>query len=333
MDRFIKRFLLLILTLAVYAQSAAETSTYVVGEGETLASILRSQQFGEAYAGLLPYINRVVEMNPEVFPNGNADFMLPGATLRLPENPNAPQPEPEPVPEPEPIPEPEPMPEPEPEPEPEIPVIGQIQVTGGPTDIRREGETTEVTDREDLFSNDVILTGDNAVAEITLVDETRISVGPNSEFAITEFSYTAPATLNDSPLGALVVSLRNGVVRAITGLIGKNKANRYAINSSLTSTIGIRGTDFTVRSCNDVSACGDLYGVSVAVQEGKISLKNQTAELELDVNEFAQVQSTTESPAKAPLPEGFFDLQRDVTQINVQKSWWQESIDWLKSLF
>ncbi|MDH3537812.1 MAG: FecR family protein, partial [Gammaproteobacteria bacterium] len=291
-----KRLALLLLLATYPGLGSSATSLYVVKEDDTVTSILRSQGFGEAYAELLPFIEQIVALNPDSFRNGNANFILPGSTLTLPENPNTPQPEPEPPPDPE------PFAEPEPEPEPVIQAIGQVRASAGRAEIVRGDETIEIGQRRELYANDVVFTGDRAAVEITLLDETRISMGPESEFAITEYAYTAPATPNDNALGMLVASIRNGAIRTITGLIGKLKSNRFEVTSSLSATIGIRGTDFTVRSCNQLEACGDLYGVAVAVQDGKISFGNQAAEIELNENEFAQVQSVSQPPAKAPLP-------------------------------
>ncbi len=134
-----------------------------------------------------------------------------------------------------------------------------------------------------------------------------------------------------------MASFRNGVIRTIPGLIGQFNENQYQIDSTLTATITatieIRSTDFTVRSCNQVEVCGDLYGVAVAVQDGSINFKNDAAEIELKQNEFAQVRSTTAAPVRASLPEGFFDLRREITAIQVTDSWWQKAIEYLKYLF
>jgi len=319
------------LIFVIGAPALAADKRYVIREGDTLASILRVQNYGAGYSELLPFIAEILQANPDVFPDGNANFVVPGSVIVLPKNPN----EPEPEPEPEPVAQPviEPAPEPVPEPAPIIPTIGSIEASSGRTDIERDGTIQEVVQADDLYARDVIFTRDNSAAEIILLDDTRISMGSNSEFSISEFSFTAPVNQGDSALGSLIASIRNGVIRTITGLSGKAQQNPFRINSSLNATIGIRGTNFTVRSCNDTAQCGDLYGVAVAVQDGSISFGNDSAEIELNKDEFAQVQSTTEGPEKKPLPEGFFDLQRDVSDIEVSSSWWEESIDYLKSLF
>lgn len=321
--------IVLVLVLVVIGQVLADSRLYLVKEGETLADILRAKNYGRTYAELLPFIDEIVQTNPAVFANGNANFVIPGSTIALPRNPN--QPEPEPVVEPEPI--AEPVPGPEPVLEPEVPTIGQLRASAGRTEIQRADQTIAVNGVAKLYASDVIFTRQDALAEIRLLDDTRILMGPESEFTVSNFRYTEPHSQGGNALGSLVASIRNGVIRTISGLIGKFSENEFQVNSTLTATIGIRGTDFTVRSCNQVATCGDLYGVAVAVQDGSISLKNQVAEVELKANEFAQVQSAIEAPALAPLPEGFFDLRRDVSEIRVTRSWWQKTIDYIKYLF
>ena len=317
--------------MLLFSAALSAETRYEVQQGDTLANILRQQGYGETYAELLPFIEQIVTTNTDVLSNSNADLLYPGSILVLPENPNAVEPEPAPEPEPEPIPEPEP--EPVAEPEPVIPSIGRVVISTGSAEIKRDYETFTVTQQDDLYALDTLITREASMAEITLSDNTRISVGPNSEFVISEYSYIEPVTSDSDALGSLVASIRNGVIRTVTGLIGKLQSNRFEINSELSATIGIRGTDFTVRSCNQLDTCGDLYGVSVAVQDGSISFKNDAAEIVLAENEFAQVKSAATTPVKAPLPEGFFDLQRDVKDIEIDRSWWDKSVDYIKSLF
>ena len=129
------------------------------------------------------------------------------------------------------------------------------------------------------------------------------------------------------------MTLHRGVFRIVTGLVARNKNNRVDFRSALTTSIGIRGTDFTVRACMEQTVCGALYGVSAAVKTGGISLKNPAGIIALNKNEFAQVKNTTDAPARAPLPGGFYDLDFDVSNIEVSSSWWQRTLNWFKSYF
>jgi len=332
-----KQVFLLVLALTIGGPVQASTQSYVVKEQDTLTGILRALNYGDTYAELVPFIDEIVKTNPGIFTDGDPNYVIPGSTITLPDNPNlvepASIPEPEPIEEPGPGPAPAPGPITRPMPIPDTPVIGKLQASTGRIEIQRDNETVTVTGRKDLYARDVIFTHESSLAEITLLDNTRILMGPGSEFSISAYRFEEPRSQGGNVSGSLVGSIRNGVIRTIPGLIGKFNENQFQIDSTLTATMEIRSTDFTVRSCNQLEVCGDLYGVAVAVQDGSISFKNDAAEIELKQDEFAQVQSTTEAPVRASLPEGFFDLQRDISGIEVAGSWWQQAIDYLKYLF
>ena len=330
-----KHLFLLALALTISSQVQAGTQLYVVKENDTLTGILRALNYGKTYAELKPFINEIVQTNPGIFANGNPNYVIPGSTITLPDNPNLPVPTP--IPEPESIAEPGTKPEPEPVskpmPIPSTPIIGNLQASTGRIELQRDNQAVTVTGGKDLYAGDVIFTGEDSLAEITLLDNTRILMGPESEFAISAYSFKEPRSQGGNVSGSLVASFRNGVIRTIPGLIGNFDENQFQIDSTLTTAMEISSTDFTARSCNQVGACGDLFGVAVAVQDGSIIFKNDAAEIELNQEEFAQVQSATEAPVRTSLPEGFFDLQRDITAIQVSGSWWQRTIEYLKYLF
>ena len=333
-------FMLLVLSLFIASltigKAIAETETYLVKPGDSLIKILKAHNYATSHRDLLPFVEQTMRLNPIHFKVRNPNRIQSGMTITLPENPNRPEPEPEPIPDPEPIPEPKPDPIPEPIIEPEVipepdPVIGSVTAKKGNIDILRNGEQIRINQTEPLYSSDTIKTNPGTVAEINLNDETRFSLGPDSELQINQFSFDAGQS-NASPSGSLAAIIRRGAVRVITGLLAKFNANNYEIKSALSATIGVRGTDFTVRSCIVEALCGDLYGVSVAVQDGGISFSNEAAKVDLNINEFAQVQSATDTPVVAPVPEGFFDLELDASDISTDRSFWQKTVDWFRSI-
>jgi hypothetical protein len=333
------KYILALLSLVISISVAAEQKQFQTAPGDSLSYILRSQNYGQTYADIKPYIAEAVRLNPQAFRDGNPNYLIPGVVLTLPLNPNAAEPAPEPAPEivatpePEPAPEPEPEPEPEPAPEPTASIVGSIEVTRGFAEIIRDSEVVTVTQQAKLFATDVIFTQENTRAEISFTDETRIILGPESRLEIDEFSYSGNQSLDAVSQDSLIATLHRGVFSIITGLVAQDKNNRIDFRSALTTSIGIRGTDFTVRACMELAACGDLYGVSAAVKTGGISLKNAGGIIALNKNEFAQVKNTTDAPAKAPLPEGFHDLDLDLGKIVMKPSWWQQTLDWFSAYF
>lgn len=326
-----KNVFLLLLCL-ISANASANLDTYEIQQGDTLANILKAQDYGTTYQQILPFLNEIVQLNPTVFSSQTANRIFPGTVINLPENPNKPKPKPIPEPVPEPVAEPEPQPVPEPEPAPE-PTIGSISTQKGDTDILRGDQLIRVVQQQALIVDDTVITNEGTVAKVQLNDQTTFDLGPNSSLKINRFSYTVDQANDAEPRGSLLATIGAGAIRTITGLLGKLKSNDYEIASTLSTTIGIRGTDFTVRACADKEKCGDLYGTSVAVREGGISFANNATEIDLNKNEFTQIQSATEIPVAAPIPEGFFDLELDVKEITVEKSFWQIISDWFNSIF
>ena len=324
-----KFFALFLLALASNLLLAAELP-YEVQKDDTLASILRAQNYGESYRELLPFIQAIGELNPDSFASGNLNRVFPGSILIMPDNPNKPEPEPEPVivAEPEPVVVAEPEPEPEPEAE---PVIGLLILIKGSASVNRNGEERFVEESFELLEKDVVKTGAGSLADIQLSDQTQFQLGPVSELDIEKYSFPQADPIVDQPEGTLVTTIHRGVIRTITGLLSRLGSNEYRVSSALTSTIGVRGTDFTVRTCLERQNCGDLYGVSVAVQDGGISFKNSAAEIDVKVNEFSQMQSATEVPVAGPIPEGYFDLELNVNEIKTSKNIWQKVLNWFDS--
>jgi len=325
------KYILVLLSLVTSICVAGEQKQFQTSPGDNLSYILRSQNYGQTYAEIRPYIDEVIRLNPEAFRDGNPDFLQPGVVLTMPVNPNTA----EPTPEHEPVRELAAAPEsaPVPEAEPAAGVVGSIEVAGGFSEIIRDANVITVTQQENLFATDGIFTQKNTRAEISFNDETRIILGPESRLEINASSYAGTESLDAVSPDSLIVTLHRGVFNIITGIVAQNKNNRIDFRSALNTSIGISGTDFTVRACMEQTHCGDLYGVSAAVKAGSISLKNATAEILLKQNEFARVKNTTDAPAKASLPEGFYDLDFELGKIEMKPSWWQQTLDWFSAYF
>ena len=331
------KYLFAVLSLVISIGAAAEQKRFQTTPGDNLSYILRSQNYGQTYAEIRPYIDEIIRLNPDAFQDGNPDYLLPGVVLIMPANPNATEAVVEPEAAPEPELEPErttvPVPVPVTEANPGAVIVGSIEITRGFSEIIRDAEVVTVTQQENLFATDEIFTLKNTRAEIRFTDETRITVGPEARLEINDFSYTGNESLDVASPDSLVTTLHRGAFRIVTGLVAQNKKNRIDFRSALTTSIGIHGTDFTVRACMEQVHCGDLFGVSAAVKAGSISLRNAAAEIKLDRDEFALIKSAADAPAKAALPKGFHDLDLDLRKFDKDTSWWQRTVDWFSAYF
>ncbi len=130
-------------------------------------------------------------------------------------------------------------------------VSGTVQVATGTAAPRavRQGDIVR--------QGDTITTGGGSSVVLRFDDGQVAALTANSRLAITTYSYNAQAQT-----GNVLLSLFDGGMRAITGLIGRRQPQQVAYRAA-TATIGIRGTDVTL-----VTIAGNVV---VTVTEGEIS--------------------------------------------------------------
>lgn len=121
----------------------------------------------------------------------------------------------------------------------------------------------------EVFTNQRIRTGGNSNAQLLFLDETSLSVGPQSEITLDRFVYNP-----NRGAGSVVLSASKGAFRFVTG--SQNPVN-YSIKTPV-ATIGVRGTIVDIRT-------GLINGVMttiVSLVEGRViitTLSGQTLNL------------------------------------------------------
>jgi hypothetical protein len=118
--------------------------------------------------------------------------------------------------------------------------IGRIKFLHGYVAIDRGGETIPAQLGLPVRVKDRLLTGPDGQVGVTLHDETRLSLGRNSELKFDGFSFDA-----SSHEGSMTLSILRGVMRFVSGLLVKNRPGALEIVTQQ-ATIGVRGTDFIV---------------------------------------------------------------------------------------
>ena len=119
-------------------------------------------------------------------------------------------------------------------------VAGVIKKQQGAAEILRDGKTIPVAVGTEVMAGDTLKTSTGGSVGLMLKDETRMSVGANSQMALDRFKFDAN-TYN----GNMLVSVTKGTFAMISGLVVKNNPNTTQVKTP-TSTAGIRGTYFVV---------------------------------------------------------------------------------------
>lgn len=163
-------------------------------------------------------------------------------------------------------------------------VAGRVLVAVGEVAAIRGGIEVALATGSTVQAKDVILTGDAAAAQIRLTDESILAIRAKSRVALDDYRFTGA----DDGLSQVAIGLLRGGLRVLTGLIGKQRPDRWNLVSPV-ATLGIRGTSFTVVHCqqdcldNGAAAAADgTYGV---VLVGRVAVTNEGGEREFGVDE------------------------------------------------
>lgn len=122
----------------------------------------------------------------------------------------------------------------------ERPVAGRIKVSTGAAFIMRDGGQVPAQVGQVVFESDGLRTGADGKVGVTLNDDTRLSLGPNSELKLERFTY-APA---DRGFG-LVLKFVRGAATYVSGRIAKLAPDSIRLETPA-AIIGVRGTTLAI---------------------------------------------------------------------------------------
>src|SRR5689334_16222721 len=185
---------------------------------------------------------------------------------------------------------------------------GQILAAYGEALTLRDGRIVRLYPGASIESGDQIHTGAESYVQIRFTDWGLISLRPRTDFVVDDYVYEASQGGRER---AFFILLRGGV-RSLTGLIGHRDHAHYRLRTP-TSTIGIRGTHYSVLICrqdcrNADGSLGEdgLYG---GVTEGKIAVSpygGGALEREFGAGEFFRLVDENSVPARLFQPPSFF---------------------------
>ncbi len=116
-------------------------------------------------------------------------------------------------------------------------------VTGEVTLQKRAGAPVPAAAGMRVDAGDRILTGGNGMAQLTMVDQARLSLRPNSNFLIERYPEAREST------EGVVLNLLRGTLRAFTGLIASSARERFTMKTRV-ATVGIRGSGNILYACD-----------------------------------------------------------------------------------
>jgi hypothetical protein len=153
--------------------------------------------------------------------------------------------------------------------------------TGNVTAVAPDGRSRALTKGSEIDVGETVATQQGR-AQLRFADGAYMSLQPQTEFKVEEFKYSGKASASDS----VVLNLLKGGLRTITGLIGRANRNNYRLRTDV-ATIGIRGTEYSVRYTNSIEVfCAD----------GSIVVQNEGGTLQLNGGQGGYVASNNTPP-------------------------------------
>jgi hypothetical protein len=174
-------------------------------------------------------------------------------------------------------------------------------VTGNVQAIPGAGTPRILRQGDDVNQAETIVTGPNSSVVLVFEDNQIVALPANSRMTVSTYVYNR----QDPAKSNVLLSLVEGGMRAVTGLIGRQRPSQVAYRAG-NATIGIRGTDVTVGTVG-----GNL---AISVTEGGISFTFQGKTTTVNAGEGVDAR-TDGSLRKAALAEFIASLSPEMKAI------------------
>ena len=135
-----------------------------------------------------------------------------------------------------------------------------------------EGEIRTLALEDDVYHNELITTEKESATKLTFLDETTLTLGPDSSVVLDRFVFDP-----DPSRASFVMTATQGIFRFASGKLPKNA---YRLHTP-TATIGIRGTVLDL-AIEPAAGPGAATVVKIALEEGEATIDDCRGE-ELDL--------------------------------------------------
>ncbi|WP_439814025.1 FecR family protein [Zavarzinia sp. CC-PAN008] len=118
--------------------------------------------------------------------------------------------------------------------------IGKVRTLAGSVTIERDGTSLTPAMGEPIFQQDVLVTGMNGSLGVVMIDDTVLSLGPDSELILSDYAFDSGAYE-----GRMTADMRRGTLALTSGEIPKASPGALQVRTNR-MIMGIRGTTILV---------------------------------------------------------------------------------------
>ena len=121
---------------------------------------------------------------------------------------------------------------------------GHIKTVAGAAFVVREHGTTPAKPGDAIFATDTLRTAGDGTLGVTLKDDTRLSLGPNSEVKVDRYVYSP----GEGGMG-MVLKFVRGVAVYVSGRLAKLAPDSIRLEAP-SAIVGVRGTTVAIKVGN-----------------------------------------------------------------------------------
>jgi hypothetical protein len=119
--------------------------------------------------------------------------------------------------------------------------IGRVKTATGVVALVRDGSRVPAKPGDAVEAKDVVETGADGAIGITMIDNTVLSAGPNSQVALEEYSFDS-----NEFTGSMTADVRKGTLSVVSGDIARSSPDAMKVRMP-SAILGVRGTQFAVQ--------------------------------------------------------------------------------------
>ena len=120
--------------------------------------------------------------------------------------------------------------------------VAIVKVARGDVQLERAGQKAPATVGTRVRQGDVLVTGAGGSAGIAFVDNSLLSIGPNTRLVIDRFAFD-----RTTHAGSFEASLNQGTLAVVTGKIARQSPDAMKVRTPA-AVLGARGTEFLARA-------------------------------------------------------------------------------------
>ena len=119
--------------------------------------------------------------------------------------------------------------------------VGEIKTVRGNVQVERGGKLLPASAGMHVQQSDTVVTGRDGAVGITFLDNSLLSLGPDSRLGIDKYTFDST-----THAGQFDASLKKGTLAVISGKMVKQSPDAMKVRTP-SSVMGVRGTEFVVK--------------------------------------------------------------------------------------